>query len=253
MVVEKAPAFQFYPKEFLSSSKVIAMTPAERGAYITLLSMQWLDGSLPTDLSVLARLVGLPTATFKRLWPANLARCFEEREGRLLNARLEDERKKQAAFRHRQSDAAASRWHKPSDAVASQRHTPKPSQPHALQSASASASAETRATPLSARRRLDAAFEGGRLYVPQRAHTDMVALRNRPTAETELFAFYARICEDWTHGAHRTDNPGADMFRFWKARYDAEWPPTIRPPVSAPSAAELEQRRNTTKYARSGP
>src|SRR3990167_2052181 len=98
-----SPAFQWYPKEFLSSSKVIAMTAAERGAYITLLSTQWLDGSLPNDLPVLARLAGIPTKQFIRIWPLNLGRCFTVKGGRLVNGRLERERQKQVEYRERQA------------------------------------------------------------------------------------------------------------------------------------------------------
>jgi len=102
---EKAsPAFQFYPKEFLSSSKVMAMSLTERGAYITLLSVEWLDGSLPNSPGGLARILGLSEPRFRKLWGGVLSACFIERDGRLVNARLEDERRKQIAFRQRQSE-----------------------------------------------------------------------------------------------------------------------------------------------------
>lgn len=107
-----SPAFQIYPKEFLSSTKVIAMSMAERGVYITLLFMQWLDGGLPTDLRVLAKLVGLPPKQFLRMWPHNLARCFKLKNGAFVNERLEKERKKQLDYREKQRNAAAMRWDK---------------------------------------------------------------------------------------------------------------------------------------------
>ena len=106
----KSPAFQFYPKEFLSSSKVIAMSATERGAYITLLSVQWLDGSLPNDLPALARLSGVAPKPFARMWPHNLARCFVLKNGHFVNERLERERKKQAEFRQRQATNSAKGW-----------------------------------------------------------------------------------------------------------------------------------------------
>lgn len=129
----QAPAFQFYPKEFLSSSKVIAMTATERGIYITLLSMQWLDGSLPNDLPALARLAGVNTRAFIRMWPHNLARCFTLTDGRLVNERLERERVKQAEYRRRQSDRSAQAWQRRRDGLVMASH---PSA-NALQSASA--------------------------------------------------------------------------------------------------------------------
>ena len=102
------------------------------------------------------------------------------------------------------------------------------------------------------RRRKDAAFEGPRVYVPQRCHSDFVALRGSDS-EQVLFDWYERISNEWFSGARKFDEPGPDMFAFWKARYAEQWPATPTAPLSAPSAAELEQRRNTAKYARPGP
>jgi hypothetical protein len=47
----KAPAFQFYPKDFLTDSRVMAMSNEVRGMYITLLCVDWLnDGFFETDI-----------------------------------------------------------------------------------------------------------------------------------------------------------------------------------------------------------
>jgi uncharacterized protein YdaU (DUF1376 family) len=99
-----SPAFQFYPGDYLSSSKVQRMSMTERGIYQTLLSFQWLDGSLPTDLARLASMVGMKHRQFERMWTKGaLSECFIVREGRFINERLESEREKQQAFRDRQS------------------------------------------------------------------------------------------------------------------------------------------------------
>ncbi len=101
----KSPAFQFYPNDFLSDANVIVMTLQERGAYITLLCLCWQQGGLPSDVEKLSRLCGTPAVTFRRLWPA-IAPCFRTvADGtRLMNPRLEKERKKQRLFRKSQSD-----------------------------------------------------------------------------------------------------------------------------------------------------
>jgi hypothetical protein len=79
--------------------------------------------------------------------------------------------------------------------------------------------------PIIARRRLDAAYEFERVYVPQRKHADLLAAHGN---EKELEAFYERIAEQWSsEGPYAKANPG-DMFKFWQARYD-EW----KPPVAA--------------------
>lgn len=98
MAAEKAPAFQFYPKDFLTDGHVVAMTMAERGAYITLLCLCWMEGSLPSDLGALARRCHVSKAAFTRLWPA-LEPCFTAADGRIVQPRIERERQKQEAYR----------------------------------------------------------------------------------------------------------------------------------------------------------
>lgn len=103
MAADKSPAFQFYPKDFLTDGKVAAMTLEQRGAYITLLSICWLEGSLPDDLRPLARMVGVPLSEFRRIWVA-LAPCFTVKGDALIHKRLDKERAKQEAFRQMQSE-----------------------------------------------------------------------------------------------------------------------------------------------------
>lgn len=106
VTAERSPAFQFYPRDFLSDSNVLAMTMAERGCYITLLCLCWTDGSLPADLSRMARLIGLTSGQLQKMWPA-LGVCFKPHPddvGRLVQPRLERERVKQDDFRQRQSE-----------------------------------------------------------------------------------------------------------------------------------------------------
>ena len=81
-----------------------------------------------------------------------------------------------------------------------------------------------RPSPIIARRRLDAAFEGPRgLYVTQRQHNDFKALGK---TEADLFHWYADVCEEWSEGARQAEESGADMFAFWRARYAEKWPAT---------------------------
>jgi len=98
MAQEQSPAFQFYPKDFLTDSNVMAMTLQEVGAYTRLLCLCWLEGSLPTQMDSLSRLCRVSTVCFSRIWPA-LAPCFEEVAGRLVQPRIERERNKQKAYR----------------------------------------------------------------------------------------------------------------------------------------------------------
>src|SRR3990167_1578952 len=105
MAAESSPAFQFYPKDFLTDGNVAVMSLEERGAYITLLCLCWQECSLPNDTKRLAQIVGVPQRIFLRIWPA-IKVCFTQRDdGRFIQGRLEKERAKQDAYRRRQSDA----------------------------------------------------------------------------------------------------------------------------------------------------
>ncbi len=105
MASEKAPAFQFYPKDFMMDGNVMAMTLAERGAYITLICWCWLEGSVPTEMAALARLCKVSTPIFARLWPA-LEPCFEPIAANcMIQPRIERERKKQETYREMKAEA----------------------------------------------------------------------------------------------------------------------------------------------------
>jgi uncharacterized protein YdaU (DUF1376 family) len=99
----KSPAFQFYPDDFLADANVIVMSMAERGIYITLISVCWQQGSLPADTAMLSRLCLTPLATFKKMWPA-VERCFRLKGERLVHPRLDLERRKQAEYRAKQAE-----------------------------------------------------------------------------------------------------------------------------------------------------
>lgn len=99
MATDKSPAFQFYPTDFLSSSKVARMSLTEIGIYTVLLCHAWLDDGLPVSLPAMAKLVRLPAGRFAKLWSGVLSECFREEGGRFVNIRLERERDKQASRR----------------------------------------------------------------------------------------------------------------------------------------------------------
>ena len=60
--MKKSPAFQFYPKDFMSDEKQAVMELAEVGAYIRLICVCWEEGSIPRDMKRLAKLCGAPSA-----------------------------------------------------------------------------------------------------------------------------------------------------------------------------------------------
>ena len=229
-----SPAFQFYPSDFLNSPKVRRMSLTERGAYITLLSLCWMDGgTLSTDVAELAGELHVPVKQFERMWAGLLSQCFYEKNGRLRNDRLDRETKKQDEYRQRQSDAATKKWDRKrvsqADAVALPTDKSLSSSSSSSSSSVRTTTTATRGAPIHQRRNLNAAWEGSRgLYVVQGQHQKFVALLNSPTAELQLFAWYGEVAREWTDGPKASLNPGTDMVKFWDARHAERWPPALK-------------------------
>jgi uncharacterized protein YdaU (DUF1376 family) len=110
----KAPAFQWYPRDYLTDEAVVRMSLEQQGAYVRLLSHQWLEGSIPADMPGLAALCGTAPARMQKLWPAIAPKFEPVGDGRLCNARLEAARKQKDEWRERQraggKRGAEKRW-----------------------------------------------------------------------------------------------------------------------------------------------
>lgn len=103
--MNRPPAFQFYANDWLSSTKISIMTPAEEGAYIRLLCHAWNDPHccLPDDDEQLAVLSRLFEEWYKGS-SEKIRNCFlpdTARPGKIFNKRLRDERKKQNEWRRK--------------------------------------------------------------------------------------------------------------------------------------------------------
>jgi len=101
MAVDKSPAFQWYPKDALSSIRLSMLSLAEEGAYRRALDFCWLHGSIPADPNLLIRLIG-KGCTLKMA--KAIIPMFEEQDGKLYHERLEQERTKQKTFRDKQAE-----------------------------------------------------------------------------------------------------------------------------------------------------
>ncbi len=93
----KSPAFRFYPSDFMMGT--MGFSAEERGAYMTLLCVQWDRGGLPDDAEQCARLAGIPVERLGLIWD-KFGLCDD---GMRRNRRLELEREKQVEFRARQA------------------------------------------------------------------------------------------------------------------------------------------------------
>lgn len=222
----KSPAFQFYPRDFLSSGKVDQMPMTERGAYITLLSRCWLDNGLPLAMPELAAMVRMRPSAFEKMWKnSQIGKCFAVRAGRFHNDRLDHEREVQSAHSKKQKANADKRWESHGNATAVPDGDTSHASGNALRSLpllqSASASAQQGGAPLHQSHRSHAAC--GRVCVPATLHGEFVRRRNTPAADAELRAWYGDVQRAWMDGPHATVEPG-EPFAFWRARYAEQWP-----------------------------
>lgn len=253
----KAPAFQFYPGDFLSSDNVDRMSMTERGVYITLMAKYWLAGDLPADMADLASMVRMKTAQFERMWKqGRLHLCFEERNGRLTQRRLEAERKKQAEYKRRQSDNGL-KGGRPKKAVVTSgltqpEATAKPTESSSslsLSSSSFSSSEKTKSTDTARpstlvqpyRHSTNFAHMSGCGHVQHFLHAEFLgkvgnASTDNDDAERIVRAFYAAV-EAQFAGQVIGDEP----VKFWRARFAEKWPSvpmqasTARRPAWAPA------------------
>ena len=106
----RAPAFQFYADDFLAGT--MTMTNEERGAYISLLCLQWSKGFV-TELDIQRICLGMPTHSHGRCQ----SKFQADPESRYRNLRLEVERSKQKERSQKQTDIANLRWKKDANAM----------------------------------------------------------------------------------------------------------------------------------------
>ena len=68
MAIQKPEWFKMDPAKFLSDALVDAMTTLELGACTRLLCRQWIDGFIPDDPHLLARLCRLDAVAMGEAW-----------------------------------------------------------------------------------------------------------------------------------------------------------------------------------------
>lgn len=235
------------------------MTLAEQGAYRNLLDEATLRGGpLPTDERVLAKACGDPTkwkrvrhkvmshfyqapdgwrnetldSVLARSEELRVARAASGRQGGLAKASKHPSKPLANEVANTLANGVAKTWH-PSPSPSPDKEHPTPS------------GVGPRARPgrIVQRRRKDAAFEYGRLYVPQRAHDDLMMLGNHGSVEKALFDWYEAICEEYTNGAKVNTALPTDLIAFWKHKYAERWPADEVPSLNAKQPAWIAAAR----------
>lgn len=107
MSKEKSPAYQWYPRDILSSQRVVLMDLKTEGAYRRALDFCWLNGNLPKDLKKLCKVIG-KGCTLKIA--EEISQMFYEEGEFLKHERLDRERVKQTEYSERQRTRVAKRY-----------------------------------------------------------------------------------------------------------------------------------------------
>ncbi len=232
---QKAPAYQWYPKDYDTDEAVKLMTYEQEGIYRRLLDHQALHGSIPEDPQQIALLVPkVPRARFVKLWDGMAAKFPAVSDGRRANRRLARSQIEYADYLRGKSDngrkGAEARWQKHSDTNGERIGEPMPNRWPATASATAE---QERSRALGRGSVLDGALPRDHKHhavcdpsysrcVPYAVHdklTNLLAPKHqgdRTAAKAELQAWYATV---WA--SLPADFVMGEAFRFWQARFDA--------------------------------
>lgn len=273
MSTEKSPAFQFYPKDWLSDARVLAMDAAARGVYINLLCVCWMHQELPSTETDLRRLASCTPRVWRHTKDRVLA-CFTlGADGRYRHKRLDEERQKQLEFqrdgkkggdasvkartaKYGSADPRCNREaavnppvHKACEAnVNSSSPSPSPSPdlvpvPVSTAPALLPVPSNWKGAPANIHARH---VFCGRVCVWDTMHAGLCKALGGDDPDGRLRAFYREIDELWsTTRAH--ESTGANSFDFWRQRYDERWPgpaPKSRRELADEAAIEAFVRRH---------
>ena len=112
------PAFQFYPSDYMESEDVRCMDWDVKGVYVEMLCLAWQNVGLPSDVARVAMMLRSDQVRLEGVLDGPLGNCWEERDGRMFNPRMERERDRMGKVSDAASEAgkkgAAKRWGKES-------------------------------------------------------------------------------------------------------------------------------------------
>ncbi len=133
----KAPAFQFYPKQWVGDNNIMMMDWDVQGMHVHLMSVSWQEdepATLPKNDKILRKLL---KNIAKKDWENRIKpqlflgwKTWEEDESRIINNGLRREYIKQKAMSNRGKSGAEARWK--NGKQASVKHMPKPMPDDAL-------------------------------------------------------------------------------------------------------------------------
>lgn len=117
----KLPYYPLYVDDF--DEGVLSMNMSEVGLYILALGHSWKHGSIPDDPVELARLIRRKATDVRKAWPAVKPKWIPSGDGKLTNARQEEERAK-AVSKSKKASIAAEIKHANARAPVMRPHNP---------------------------------------------------------------------------------------------------------------------------------
>lgn len=111
----KAPAFQFYPKQFLGDDQVLLMSTEAIGAHILLMCVAWQQDppcSLPDDMEMIRKWTKLGIKSWNKRGK-EILRAWRLDNNRWYQDGLLKEHQKQVELRTKREQAANKRWQAP--------------------------------------------------------------------------------------------------------------------------------------------
>lgn len=213
---KRTPPLPFDVDAFLGSAKVQAMKGSEIGCYVMLLLLDWKEHgfvwapesdaiSHAKDRRRLAQFCHQPSEKFARYWKESLGSCFEERDGRYHNARIDLERVRLAEWSAKSAKggkktAQAKVNQHPNHSTATVDPKRTPARSRVVQRSVFDPSPET---PVAGTNWLTPYYEAYRQYVgeekPARIAAAVAAAREAVGDEDALYAFTA-WCRDPKRG-----------------------------------------------------
>src|SRR5215470_7007133 len=106
--MKKPPAFQFYVKDWRSSSTIRCMRLSQKGVAIESLAASWDQdepGTLPIPEENAAKACGIPPEIFKKFL-RNFPKLWQEQDGKLINPKLRAQWEELEQIKRAQSNAA---------------------------------------------------------------------------------------------------------------------------------------------------
>ena len=89
--MDALPYYKWHWRDYRANRRVQRMPWQAKGLYRELLDEFWTEGSLPTSLADLADIAGCTAEEIGHWWPY-IEACWEERGGRLYNAKMDEQR-----------------------------------------------------------------------------------------------------------------------------------------------------------------